>query len=231
MFRRSLKDLETQLYGIPSPHAINFDEDEDEAMKRIEEEKNEWIWVEGYKGTTKEMKCRGFQFELGKEYTEEGKIVECENGFHLCLKLKDVFSYYELGEKTRYFKVKALVRKKDAEMYGTVDYWSNKVYDKLVAKSIVFISEVETKELYDAIREKVEGLKDAPDRYIEMCINGLGTEAIVEYRKDVLINDGYSEAFAMYMVTHCKNSQYDRAHALASLDGLSMDVKVMMIFK
>ena len=46
-----------------------------------------------YKGTDKDMKCRGFQFELGKEYVEEEAKL-CEKGFHGCEYPLDVFAHY-----------------------------------------------------------------------------------------------------------------------------------------
>ena len=48
-----------------------------------------------YKGTDKDMKCRGFQFELGKEY-EEAEAKLCEKWFHGCEYPLDVFAYYNL---------------------------------------------------------------------------------------------------------------------------------------
>jgi hypothetical protein len=39
------------------------------------------------------MKCRGFQFDLGKEYVEEEAEL-CEKGFHGCEYPLDVFGYY-----------------------------------------------------------------------------------------------------------------------------------------
>lgn len=46
-----------------------------------------------YKGTDKDMKCRGFQFELGKEY-EEAEAKLCNKGFHGCEYPLDVFAHY-----------------------------------------------------------------------------------------------------------------------------------------
>ena len=47
-----------------------------------------------YKGFDKNMKCRGFQYEIGGAYeTDEAKI--CELGFHACENPLDVLQYYD----------------------------------------------------------------------------------------------------------------------------------------
>ena len=56
-----------------------------------------------YKGTDKNMKCRGFQYELGKEY-ETGKAKACNEGFHACEYPLDVFGYYNPAD-SRFFVV------------------------------------------------------------------------------------------------------------------------------
>ena len=54
-----------------------------------------------YKGTDKDMKCNGFQFELGKEYVEEEAEL-CVKGFHGCEYPLDVFRYYAPAD-SRFF--------------------------------------------------------------------------------------------------------------------------------
>ena len=49
--------------------------------------------MKAYKGFNKDMTCRGFQYEEGKEY-ETDKAVLCESGFHFCEQPLDVFRYY-----------------------------------------------------------------------------------------------------------------------------------------
>ena len=47
-----------------------------------------------YKAFKGSMKCRGFQYEESKTYEFNGKPKLCECGFHACLNLADVFTYY-----------------------------------------------------------------------------------------------------------------------------------------
>ena len=56
-----------------------------------------------FKGFDKDLKCRDFQYEIGKEYTEE-KADICNCGFHACEFPMDVFSYYPPSD-SRYCEV------------------------------------------------------------------------------------------------------------------------------
>ena len=55
-----------------------------------------------YKGTDKNLQCRGFQYEIGKEYVED-KADLCHVGFHGCERPLDVFAYY-YPANSRYFE-------------------------------------------------------------------------------------------------------------------------------
>ena len=57
-----------------------------------------------YKATDKDMKCRGFQYELGKMAEVEGDIELCKNGLHACEMPLDVLGYYAPGDGSRYFE-------------------------------------------------------------------------------------------------------------------------------
>ena len=57
-----------------------------------------------YKATDKDMKCRGFQYELGKTAEVKGDIELCKNGLHACEMPLDVLGYYAPGDGSRYFE-------------------------------------------------------------------------------------------------------------------------------
>lgn len=103
--------------------------------------------MKAYKGLDQNLKCRNFQFEVGKEYQEnEANICEC--GFHACEYPLDVFSYYPPAD-SRYCKVDL-----DANEQKKGD-------SKRVGKHIKIFAEIG---LPGLIKAGVEYIKDSPQR-------------------------------------------------------------------
>lgn len=133
-----------------------------ELQEKIElQEQEEWVYVEGIKGMTEDMKgYDNFQFEVGKTYIKDGLIEICKNGFHLSLNLEDVLHHYGICKGNRFFKVRALVRKKDLDEYGTITEVDNFFYgkqkiikNKLVSKEIEILEEFSDEELFEEYKE------------------------------------------------------------------------------
>ena len=142
---------------------------------------DEWIWVEGHKGTDKDIKCKGYQYELGVQHDmpEDEEVQLCSKGFHLCLNLRDVFKFYDVGNGNRFFKIKALVKKTDYETYDSM-YCSGVFVaysePRIVAKSIIFESEVRAKD----ILANTTG-KELPEKYYQLAIEHNIAYALRQY--------------------------------------------------
>ena len=53
--------------------------------------------MEAYKRFDKYLKCRGYQYQIGGEYTEDSAEL-CKRGFHACEFPRDIFNYYAPAE-------------------------------------------------------------------------------------------------------------------------------------
>ena len=84
--------------------------------------------IRGFKGFDKDLKCRGFQYKVGKTYDLKGKVECCEKGFHFCENPLEVFDYYT-PNNSRFCQV---------EGGGSVDKSED---DSKVATSHIHISE------------------------------------------------------------------------------------------
>ena len=60
--------------------------------------------MKAYKGFDKDLKCRDFQYEIGKEY-EEKEAIACKKGFHACENPLEVLHYYPPCNGSRYCEV------------------------------------------------------------------------------------------------------------------------------
>ena len=98
-----------------------------------------------YKGFDENMQCRGFQYEVGKEYKKEGNIKCCERGFHACKSPMEVWDYYDMLT-SRFAKV---------EQSGKIDKEDNST--KVCSSKIKIAAELN---LGDIIKLGVEWIKD-----------------------------------------------------------------------
>ena len=100
--------------------------------------------MKGYKAFNKDLTCRGFQYEIGKEFIHEGSIELCDRGFHFCKKIVDILSYYNLkDEDTRLCEIEAT---------GKIIEDDN----KCVTDKIKIIREISKEEMYMLGNEGIE---------------------------------------------------------------------------
>ena len=98
-----------------------------------------------YKGFDKDLKCRNFQYEVGKEYEMDGDIKCYERGFHACESPLEVFDHYDMLN-SRFAKV---------EQSGEIDKEENTT--KVCSSKIKVKAELK---LADIIDLGVEWIKD-----------------------------------------------------------------------
>lgn len=200
-------------------------------------EEEEWIWVDGYKATDKNMQCRNdFQYELGKKYICEGDIVECQNGFHLCMNLGDTFHFYNWpAPSNRYFKVRALVRKKDVESYGKLRYSDNaraiSPVDKLVAREIILAEEVSEEELFNTVRKNGTDAFENFEDFEMFRSQELHFSDWIEKKLKEQLRGKYSDLFIELISGY--NNYYDLYEMALALyeEGVSADVRTYFILK
>ena len=93
--------------------------------------------MKGYKGFDKDLKCRDFQYEVGKEAAVDGDIELCKRGIHFCENPHNVFSYYAPGKNNRF----AVVEAEDVSAERNDDD-SKRVCKRLTVKAEISVFEI-----------------------------------------------------------------------------------------
>ena len=237
------KKKENSLIKIDKITSITFTtKDVKEAPKTIPAE---WIWVEGYKGTDKNMTCQNnFQFTLGETYTLVEPIEMCANGFHFSPTLEQTFLHYSaFGRGNRFFKVKALINKNQMVTETWRPYYSNTYSsfetrirkmkltdDKLVAKSIILLEEVSIDEIIKAQKGEDCLLLQKSDKFKENLRTGDLSYALRKEYEDIINNlDCYSDAFKEYVQT-LYDDKVIRKIALLGQEKINHETRMQMIF-
>ena len=105
--------------------------------------------IKAYKGFDQNLKCRDFQYEVGKEYEMDGNIECCERGFHACespLEVLDHYFFLQNGKMARFCEV---------EQSGNIDREKNST--KIASSRIKIKAELK---FGDLINAGIEWLKE-----------------------------------------------------------------------
>jgi len=154
----------------------------------------EMLTMKGYKALDMDMKAKhgnGMQYEMGKWYTIEGKVVPCENGYHFCETIEEINGYCSIKD-SRLFEIEA---------DGKIVRHNN----KYAAEKIRLVRELTKGEIYDYFKQNQEKFLKSKDSYVRKAVaeQGCGLDTLVNdendwvrmavaeqgYGLDVLIND------------------------------------------
>ena len=110
--------------------------------------------MKGYEVFNPDWTCRGYQFEVGKTFTEDVTPVCCDSGFHFCTKAADCFKYYAFNPDNKVAEVEAL---------GDID--TNEDDSKCRTNKIHIIREITWHEVLDLVNigEACTGFRNSGD--------------------------------------------------------------------
>ncbi|EAR8366800.1 hypothetical protein E2X93_04545 [Salmonella enterica] len=125
-----------------------------------------------FKGFNKDLKCRDFQFEIGKTFHHDGKVEACGSGFHACECPFDVFSYYPPAES----------RYAETISFGVID--REEIGDTKIASASITIKDELT--LPQFIQRGIEWIWSKIDKSLE--------QQIMTGKRSAATNTGYQSA-------------------------------------
>ena len=149
-----------------------------------------------YKGFDKNLCCRGFQYEVGKEYEEKEEIKVCAKGFHACENPLDVLDFYGDIHNSRFCKVEqsGVIQKKDK---------------KQASSKIKVIEEIDFAGLFDAGMDWIDKITN-PATIIEESEGTNGENKIASGEDDAKISSSgdYAKIASSGNVTKINSNGY-----------------------
>ena len=128
--------------------------------------------ITSYKAFDKNMQCRNFQYEVGKEYEMDGEIKCCNRGFHACKSPMEVWDYYDMLS-SRFAEVEQTGKIDEEEKSTKVCSSHIKIKAELKLADIVNIGVEWLKDITSPSKVKADGvLNDNGDRRKQIGSSG-----------------------------------------------------------
>ena len=128
--------------------------------------------ITSYKAFDKNMQCRNFQYEVGKEYDMDGEIKCCNRGFHACKSPMEVWDHYDMLS-SRFAEVEQSGKIDEEEDSTKVCSSHVKIKAELKLSDIINIGVEWLKDITSPTKVKTDGaLNDNGDRKKQIGSSG-----------------------------------------------------------
>ena len=172
-----------------------------------------------FKGFDKDLKCRDYQYEIGKEFVHTGDVKTCNSGFHSCEHPLDVFNYYPPSD-SRF----AIV-----DVYGEISKESNG--DSKIASSKLYIK-AEIK-IPDLVEYAVNYIIDKLDKTLTSTNTGTRSASTNTGKNSVALNCGHNGkamsciGSAIVLCYYDSDNEYKLTHIKSAIvDGIILKENV-----
>ena len=148
--------------------------------------------ITSYKAFDKNMKCRGFQYEVGKEYEMDGEIKCCNRGFHACKSPIEVWDYYDMLN-SRFAEVEQSGKIDKEEKSTKVCSSHIKIKAELKLADIINVGVEWLKDITSPSKIKTDGvLNDNGDRNKKIASSGSSAQIGSSGHSAQIASSGYS---------------------------------------
>ena len=182
-----------------------------------------------YKGTDKNMRCLGYQYEVGKTEVHEGRIELCKSGFHACENPLDVLAYHPAYEGARYFEAKA-----EGDMQKATGE------SKLACTKLTLTGEIGLMGLIKAgvtaIFEKAKKIPATSGDWSTAATSGDRSTAATSGEQSIAVANGYEAGACGKAGSYIVATEYNEDYKLidckcAKVDGETIKENVVYILK